>query len=169
MLKNLYLVRHAKAQQQSIDNTDFSRELADRGLRDASLVGSYFKEQGFLVDMIISSPAARALATAELMAQQMGYKLESIHTNEELYMASVRTFLQVVNQLKDNWDSVMITSHDPTVTYLGEHLSNAEVGHMPTGSAMAISFDTDSWEEISENSGSLVSFITPRKIKDGVQ
>lgn len=169
MSKNLYLVRHAKAQQQSIDNTDFSRELADRGLRDASLVGSYFKEQGFLVDMIISSPAARALATAELMAQQMGYKLESIHTNEELYMASVRTFLRVVNQLKDNWDSVMITSHDPTVTYLGEHLSNAEVGHMPTGSAMAISFDTDSWAEISENSGSLASFITPRKIKDGVQ
>ena len=169
MAKNLYLVRHAKAQQQSIDNTDFSRELADRGLRDASLVGSYFKEQGYTVDMIISSPAARALATAELMAQQMDYKLESIHTNEELYMASVRTFLQVVNKLKDNWDGVMITSHDPAVTYLGEYLSNAEVGHMPTGSVMAVSFDTDSWAEISENSGTLVAFITPRKIKDGLQ
>ena len=169
MSKNLYLVRHAKAQQQSIDNTDFSRELADRGLRDASLVGSYFKEHNYLVDMIISSPAARALATAELMAQQMEYRLEGIHTNEELYMASVRTFLQVINQLKDDWDGVLITSHDPAVTYLGEYLSNAEVGHMPTGSVMAISFDTDSWAEISENSGSLEAFITPRKIKDGVQ
>ena len=169
MSKNLFLVRHAKAQQQSIDNTDFSRELADRGLRDASLVGSYFKENNYLVDMIISSPAARALATAELMAQQMDYKIEAIHTNEELYMASVRTFLQVINQLKDEWNGVMITSHDPTVTYLGEHLSNAEVGHMPTGSAMVIRFDTDSWSEISENSGTLEAFITPRKIKDGEQ
>lgn len=169
MSKNLYLVRHAKAQQQSIDNTDFSRELADRGLRDASLVGSYFKENGYLVDMIISSPAARALTTAELMAQQMEYRIEGIHTNEELYMASVRTFLQVINQLKDEWNGVMITSHDPAVTYLGEYLSNAEVEHMPTGSAMFISFETDSWAEISENSGSLEAFITPRKIKDGVQ
>ena len=168
MAKNLYLVRHAKAQQQSIDNTDFSRELADRGLRDASLVGSYFKQQGFSVDMIISSPAARALATAELMAQQMEYKLQAIHTNEELYMASVRTFLQVVNQLKDEWNSVLITSHDPAVTYLGEYLSDAEVGHMTTGSVMAISFETDSWAEVSENSGSLESFITPRKIKDRI-
>ena len=132
MSKKLYLVRHAKAQQQSIDNTDFSRELADRGLRDASLVGSYFKENGYLVDMIISSPAARALATAELMAQQMEYRIEGIHTNEELYMASVRTFLQVINQLKDEWNGVMITSHDPAVTYLGEHLSNAEVVDLTT-------------------------------------
>jgi phosphohistidine phosphatase len=168
MSKTLYLIRHAKAQQQSIDNRDFSRELADRGLRDASLVGSYFKQHGYSVDMFISSPAARALSTAELMAQQIEYKLEAIHTNEELYMASVRTFLQVVNQLKDDWESVAITSHDPTVTYLGEHLSNAEVGHMPTGSVMAIKFDIDHWGEISENTGTLEEFITPRKIKDGV-
>ena len=169
MSKTLYLIRHAKAQQQSIDNTDFSRELADRGLRDASLVGSYFKQNGYSVDMFISSPAARALATAELMAQQLDYRLESIHTNEELYMASVRTFLQVVNQLKDVWESVAITSHDPAVTYLGEYLSNAEVGHMPTGSVMVINFDTDSWAEVSKDTGSLKEFITPRKIKDGEQ
>lgn len=169
MSKKLYLVRHAKAQQQSIDNTDFSRMLSERGMRDASLVGDYCKQHGYSVDMIISSPAARAFATAELMAQQMEHNLEGIHTNEELYMASVRTFLQVVNQLKDDWESVLITSHDPTVTYLGEHLSNAEVGHMPTGSMMAINFETDSWAEVSENTGTLESFVTPRKIKDGVQ
>ena len=168
MSRILYLVRHAKAKQESIDNTDFSRELADRGIRDASLVGSYCQKQGHLVDMIISSPAARAYATAELMAQQMGYNLDSIHTNEELYMASVRTFLQVVNQLKDKWDKVMITSHDPAVTYLGEYLSNAEVGHMPTGSVIIIKFEIDSWSEVSQNSGMLHAFITPRMIKDGV-
>lgn len=169
MSKTLYLVRHAKARQESVDNTDFSRELADRGIRDASIVGTYFKEKEYRVDMIISSPAARALTTAELMAQQMEYKLETIHTNEELYLASVRTFLQVVNQLKDDWGSVLITSHDPAITYLGEHLSGAEVGHMPTGSVMAIGFEMDSWAEISEKTGTLLEFITPRKLKDGEQ
>jgi phosphohistidine phosphatase len=169
MPKILYLVRHAKARQESIDNTDFSRELADRGIRDASIVGTYFKKREYEVDMIISSPAARALTTAELMAQQLDYKLESIHTNEELYLASVRTFLQVVNQLKDDWQSVLITSHDPAVTYLGEYLSGSEVGHMPTGSVMAISFKTDSWVDVAEKKGTLAEFITPRKLKDGEQ
>jgi phosphohistidine phosphatase len=167
MLKTLYLVRHAKAQQESIDNRDFTRELADREVRDASLVGGFLKENNYPVDMIISSPAARAYSTAELIAQQVDYSLEKIHPNEELYMASARTFLQVVNQLKDEWANVIITSHDPAVTYLGEYLSNAEVGHMPTGSIMVITFKIDSWAEVSQSLGELKVFITPRKIKDG--
>jgi len=168
MSKNLYLVRHAKTRQESIDNSDFSRELTDRGYRDASLIGAYCKKQGYAIDMIISSPAARAIATAELMATQMDYPFENIHTNEELYMASVRSFLQVINQLKDEWGNVLITSHNPSITYLGEHISDAEVGNMPTGSAMAISFETNHWAEISQNSGVLNSFFSPRMIKDGI-
>ena len=168
MPKTLYLVRHAKTQQESIDNKDFSRELADRGLRDASLVGSHCKQKGYTIDMMISSPAARAFATAELLAQQLDYAIDKIHTNEELYMASVRTFLQVINQLKNSWHHVMITSHNPAVSYLGEYLSNAEVGDMPTSGIMIISFDTESWEQISQNSGVLDAYITPRMIKDGL-
>ena len=45
MSKKLYLVRHAKTQQESVDGRDFSRELADRGFRDASLVGSFLKKK----------------------------------------------------------------------------------------------------------------------------
>ena len=168
MSKKLFLVRHAKAQQESVDNTDFSRELADRGLRDASLVGSHLHQQGYKVDMIISSPAARALATAELFASQMDYNIDNIHTNEELYLASVRTFLQVVNQLKDGWDSVMLVSHNPTITYLGEYLSDAEVGNMPTGSVLVLQFDADSWSELGQRSGTMEVFVSPRMIKDGL-
>jgi len=168
MSKTLFLVRHAKTQQESIDNRDFSRELADRGIHDASLVGSYCKEHGHKVDMIISSPAARALATAELMALQSDYSLDNIHSNEELYMASVRTSLKVVNQLKDIWDKVMIVGHNPTMTYMGEYMSDAEIGNMATGSVMIINFDADSWQEISENSGILASYISPRMVKDGL-
>ncbi len=168
MVKKLFLVRHAKAQQESVDNTDFSRELADRGLRDASLVGSYLKNNGYNVEMIISSPAARALATAELFATQLGYNPDNIHTNEELYLASVRTFLQAVNQLKDSWQQVMMVGHNPTITYLGEYMSDAEVGNMPTGSVMVLDFAADSWAALAQNSGTLAAFITPRMIKDGL-
>ena len=168
MPKTLYLVRHAKTQQESIDNRDFSRELSDRGIRDASLIGAYCKDHEHEVDMIISSPAARAIATAELMATQMDYQLDNIHTNEELYMASVRTFLKLINQLKDEWENVMITSHNPGVTYLGEYISGAEVGNMPTGSVMKIAFKTDYWAEISQNTGELISYFSPRKIKDNL-
>ena len=167
MTKKLFLVRHAKTQRDSIDGRDFTRELADRGLRDASLVGSYFLTNGHTVDMFISSPAARAIATAELLAEQIEFPVEKIHTNEELYMASVRTFLQVVNQLRDDWQSVMITSHNPAVSYLAEYLSGDDVGDMPTSAIAEIKFNLESWSEISQNTGSLGLYITPRMIKEG--
>jgi phosphohistidine phosphatase len=167
MAKKLYLVRHAKTQQDSIDGRDFTRELADRGLRDASMVGSYFKNNGHTIDMLISSPAARAIATAELIADQVDFPIDKIHMNEELYMASVRTFLQVVNQLRDDWDAVMITSHNPSVTYLAEYLSGADIGDMPTSGIAEIKFPASSWAEISQDSGDLGLYITPRMIKDG--
>jgi phosphohistidine phosphatase len=167
MAKKLYLVRHAKTQRESVDGRDFTRELADRGLRDASLVGSYFKANYYAIDMLISSPAARAIATADLIAEQIKFPVDKIHTNEELYMASVRTFLQVVNQLKDDWNSVMITSHNPAVTYLAEYLSGADIGDMPTSGIAEIVFPTDRWAEISQGTGQLGLYITPRMIKDG--
>jgi len=167
MAKKLYLVRHAKTQQDSIDGRDFTRELADRGLRDASMVGSYFHNNGHTIDMLISSPAARALATAELIADQIDYPVDKIHTNEELYMASVRTFLQVVNQLRDDWSAVMITSHNPAVSYLAEYLSAENIGDMPTSAIAEIRFETNSWSEISQGSGDLGLYVTPRILKDG--
>lgn len=169
MAKYLYLVRHAKTQRESIDNTDFSRELADRGLRDSSIIGAYCKQHAYNLDMIISSPANRAYATAELIAQQMDYDPDNIHTNEELYMASIRTFLQVINQLKDEWNHVMVVSHNPAVTYLGEYISNAEVGDMPTGAVMKIKFDISTWAEVSQNVGFLEDYVSPRMIKDGLK
>ena len=167
MTKKLYLVRHAKTQQDSIDGRDYTRELADRGLRDASMIGSYFIKNGYTIDMLISSPAARAIATAELIADQISFPSEKIHTNEELYMASVRTFLQVVNQLRDAWDAVMITSHNPAVTYLAEYLSGADIGDMPTSGVAEIKFSTDSWAEISQGTGELGLYVTPKMIKEG--
>ena len=167
MPKKLYLVRHAKTQQNSVDGRDYTRELADRGLRDASMVGSYFIRNGYTIDMMISSPAARAIATAELIAEQIEFPVDRIHTNEELYMASVRTFLQVVNQMRDDWDAVMITSHNPAISYLAEYLSGEDVGDMPTSGIAEIKFDFDSWSAVSQDTGSLGLYVTPRMIKDG--
>lgn len=168
MAKYLYLVRHAKTQQESVDGRDFTRELADRGYRDASLVGDYCKQHGLKLDMMISSSAARALTTAELLAEQLEYPVDKIHANEELYMASVRTFLQVVNQLKNTWESVMITSHNPTVSYLAEYLSGADLGDIPTSGVAEIVFETGGWEEASQGSGKLGIYVTPRMLKDGI-
>lgn len=165
MAKKLYLVRHAKTEEGSYDMRDFDRELTSRGMQDATRLGKYYASKETIPDQILSSDAARARGTAELIASQMGYELNRIHLNHEIYEASVRTLFQLVTQLKDEWESVMIVGHNPVMNYLAEYLSDAEIGHMYTGSVACIAFDSDSWVEVSQNTGTLEEYIVAKHLE----
>lgn len=165
MAKKLFLVRHAKTEEGSFDKRDFDRVLTNRGLQDATRLGKYFSSNGSKPDQILSSDAARAYATAELIASQVGYEISRIHINHEIYEASVRTLFQLVSDLKDEWDSVMIVGHNPPINYLAEYLTGADIGHMYTGSCACISFSSSSWLEVSQGSGDLEEYVIAKKIE----
>jgi len=164
MTKTLYLIRHAKTHQESDDNRDISRELNPRGMRDAGLVGKYLKDKKVNPDLILSSRAIRATTTAQILATLLKYPIDKIHINDELYVASVRTFLQVVNNLKVAWSHVMIVGHNPVIPYFGEYVSDAEIASMPTSAVMTIEFKCE-WADIDKAKGLMVDFITPKMLK----
>ncbi len=164
MSKKIFLVRHAKTEEGSIDKRDFDRVLTNRGLQDATRLGKYYSSKEIKPDQILTSDAARAYATAELIASQVGYELSRIHINHEIYEASVRTLLKLVCDLNDDWNSVMIVGHNPPINYLAEYLSGADIGHMHTGSCACISFSTSSWSEVSQGSGELEGYVVAKKL-----
>ena len=47
-------------------------------------------------DLILSSPAVRALTTAEIMAREMGYKRKAIIVDERIYAAEPEALLAVI-------------------------------------------------------------------------
>ena len=164
MSKRLFLVRHAKTEEGSRDKRDFDRILTNIGMQDATRLGKYFYSNDKKPDQILSSDAARASATAELLASQMKYEISRIHLNHEIYDASVRTLFELVTQLKDEWDSVMIVGHNPVINYLAEYLSGADIGHMSTGSCACIVFDSESWREVSQGGGTLENYIVSKEL-----
>ncbi len=164
MSKKLFLVRHAKTEEGSIDTRDFDRVLTNRGLQNASRLGAYFKSKGLKPDQILSSDAARAYATSELIASQVGYELSRIHKNHEIYEASVRTLFQLVSDLKEEWQSVMIVGHNPPINYLSEYLTGADIGHMYTGSCAIIDLDIDTWAEVTQGGGSLEEYVIAKNL-----
>ncbi len=48
-------------------------------------MGKRLGERGVTPDLLVSSPALRALTTAELVAGEIGYELKNIVTDERLY------------------------------------------------------------------------------------
>lgn len=149
----MYLLRHAQTLDKQPDETDTDRQLTAIGSQNATRMGMNLKNKNILPDIMFSSPAFRAQTTAEQIAEQITYDLSRIHFHHEIYNASVRTLLNVVNNFKDEWKSVLIIGHNPSISYLAEYISGEAIGNMSTCGLVCISFDLDSWAMVSEGNG----------------
>ncbi|MEX2234862.1 MAG: phosphohistidine phosphatase SixA [Cyclobacteriaceae bacterium] len=164
MPKHLYLFRHAEAAAKESRQEDKARELAQAGLKDSLHMGAWFREQNFHFDLLASSSAVRAEQTATLAAEGMKLENPKILLEDVLYEASVRQFLDYINNIEDAYHHVLIVGHNPVISYLAEYLTKADVGDMAAGSVAIIKFSKNSWKEVSEASGQLVRYTTPEEV-----
>lgn len=157
----LIVTRHAKAETHATGLKDFDRVLITRGRHDASRIGAKVAAQGVFPDIIVTSPASRAADTALLFAEQFKIPTQEVVLNEEIYEASLRILLRIVNQLENNYKSVMIVGHNPGLLYLIELITGEIIGHLPTSGCCGIEFPFDDWQQVSANSGTLKFFFHP--------
>jgi phosphohistidine phosphatase len=162
MTKTLLLIRHAKSDWSIQGQKDFDRELNQRGHTDAPRMGAKLFEMGIKPELVVSSPAQRTKLTAEYICEQVKYPVEKIEYNEEIYEASVRTLLKVVNELDDIYSMVAIVGHNPGFSYLAEYLTGAVIGSLPTCGIVELSFDFNKWSLASQNTASMKCFIYPK-------
>jgi phosphohistidine phosphatase len=161
MPKNLYLLRHAHSFEKQMGQSDKERELSPSGIKESLQIGTYLLKNKLVPEIIYTSTANRAKATTQLVIDTMKLDPEKISCEEALYDASVRTFLEFVNNIENHFTSAMCVGHNPVISYLCEYLTRAEIGDMPTGSLAVITFRFSSWAEAGQANGELVSYITP--------
>jgi phosphohistidine phosphatase len=166
MKKVLILIRHAKAHDLEFGQKDFERFLMAEGVKDASLIGRYFLKKDIPVDRIVASPAERAASTAQMIAEQMRYDLQSIDYNENIYDASIRNLLNIVNEFSEDWDSVMLVGHNPAISYIAENLSGEALDNMVSAGVVVLSFENLQWQEISQHTGKIQDTFSPDKIRE---
>lgn len=162
MPRILTLVRHAKSSWDQAGIQDFDRPLNQRGLKNAPQMGQRLADKCFRIDCIISSPAVRAISTAEIIAHKIGFETENITQNADIYEASLNSLVSIVHSLEDNLARVMLVGHNPGFTGLANYLSNANIDNLPTCSIMQIQF-ARSWRDISEHTGELIDLDYPKK------
>jgi phosphohistidine phosphatase len=67
-MRQLSLLRHAKAAPAEQALADIARPLAERGERDARRIGERLRQHQLPPNLILASPSARTLRTAQLVA-----------------------------------------------------------------------------------------------------
>lgn len=163
MARMLTLVRHAKSSWNNDGLQDFDRPLNNRGLRVAPEMGQRLAREKYNAETIISSPALRAMTTAQIIAEEIGFKVDLISLNADIYEASLDLLVNLVTHINESFNSVMLVGHNPGFTVLANYLSNAKIDNMPTCSIAQIKFTAESWSAISEHSGELIGFDYPKK------
>jgi phosphohistidine phosphatase len=163
-MKRLVLVRHAKAVHFGYDN-DFDRELQPRGISDAGRIGRKLKELKIIPDLMISSPAIRALTTASIFASETGYPVEKIEENDEIYeQYSPGEFLNFVRALPDKAEIVFVFGHNPGFHQYALYLLAKFNDEFPTCATIGIDFPVNTWCNVKARTGVKIFFLTPGNI-----
>jgi len=164
-MKALYLMRHAKSSWSFDDLTDRERPLNDRGRDDAPRIGQALAKRDIKLDLMVSSPAVRALSTAVLVARELDYPHDKIKVEPNIYEADLDTLLAVVHALPDEANSVLLTGHNPTITDVANYLSPSPLSsEMPTAGIICLHFQAEHWAEVKQANAEFYFFDCPRDI-----
>ena len=166
MPKRLTLVRHAKSSWDDPSAADHDRKLNRRGERDAPMMGQRLFDRGARPSLMLTSTAKRARKTARLVAKQLGYPIEFIQGEAELYLASPDTIVDVVAQQDDGFNDVMLFGHNPGITELANRLTGSGIDNVPTCGIVAIDASIDTWADLGPETSELAFFDFPKNRPD---
>lgn len=161
-MKTLYIVRHAKSSWDDPDQDDIDRPLNDRGKKDAPRMAKRLKERGIAPDLIMSSTAARALETAQLMAKVLDYSEKQIQKDRSLYHAGSESLLKAIQKVDDKNEMVMLFGHNPGLTEFANDFLGEDISNIPTAGVLACQLKAGSWKEASMGGAKLLFFDYPK-------
>ncbi len=162
-MKNLILVRHAKSSWENRSISDFERGLNNRGEKDAPFMAGILKKKNIKIDLIISSPAKRAITTAKIFAEELMVPEKKIAYNENIYEADRKDLLEVIIETHDSVNNLMLFGHNPGLTYLSNYLCDFEIDNLPTCGIMGMQLNFDSWKFLGNKSCGFNFFEYPKK------
>lgn len=157
-------MRHAKAERGDARTPDFDRPLSERGRRDAPLVGERLLRLGIVPEDLVTSPARRALETAELLADVLGVPASGVRRDPRIYDAGAGTLLDVVQSTPDRHRSLMLVGHNPGLSELAQELARGFDAELQTCAALVIDLPAEGWEAVRRRAGRVVHLEFPKRV-----
>jgi len=150
----LTLVRHAKTEPAHPGQEDWDRVLEARGQHDAPEMARRLKDAHGKPDRVLSSPAVRAITTANIMTRVLGVAAAKTTQDERLYLASPKEMLKVIQELGSTASHLMVVGHNPGITEFAEKVSaERSLDNMPTCAVYTLQFAIAAWSELDWETG----------------
>lgn len=148
--KTLIILRHAKSSWAEPGVQDFDRSLESRGVKDITMMAGKVKAKVSELEAIFSSPAERAIHTAMLFAQTVGFPQLKIRVRKDLYTVGHLQFRDMVKAFNNDLSTVMVVGHNPTLTDFVNLFLDRPIDNVPTSGIVGLTFSAKKWEDIEQ-------------------
>jgi phosphohistidine phosphatase len=155
----LYIFRHGIAEDAQAGRPDAIRALTDEGRKKIAEVVKAARRAGLEPSLIISSPYLRAMQTAEVTVDQLGYKGDVVRTEALVPHGSPET---VWKELRDysGESAILLAGHEPLLSNLVAYLLAAPGLRVGMKKAAMVRIDVESFGPSPH--GTLRWMITPK-------
>jgi phosphohistidine phosphatase len=171
-MRRLLLLRHAKTERAEAGERDQDRKLTARGRADAAVIGAYLARHRLVPDIVLISPARRAVETWTLIADTLAKAPRAV-SDARIYNADPPALVGLIREAQQP-SSLLVVGHNPGLHDLAVQLiASGDVEarerineKLPTSGLVVIDFPFDDWSRLQLNSGRLERFVSPRLIAE---
>ena len=176
-MKQIFLMRHAKAIPAVEGQEDFDRPLSDQGCADADLMGRYIASLAIRPSYVACSSALRTRQTWEIIAPYLPEDQPMLF-EDSLYLANGLALSYRLRELNNRAGSVLVIGHNPGLEELALGLSGDDSAAedrklltmgMPTASFACILSDAGFWQDLVSAPSRLLGFVRPQDVRNALQ
>ena len=148
MERKLFIIRHGKSSWDNEGLDDVDRPLAERGIRSANEMAHRLSESGQVPELILTSPASRALNTALIMSRIWELEADALQIHDPIYMAYVSEIGQVISNVPNEIRNLAIFGHNPSFTMYANQFLDEPLDNLPTAGVVIVTLEADGWKGI---------------------
>lgn len=160
--KTIILLRHGKSAWDQVELDDIKRTLLPKGIERTKRSAHYIKEVQIKIEKVISSPANRALETANIVKDYL--HLSSIEIENRLYPCDSEQIYNTIIELDDAIDHVLIVAHNTGLTYFAQEYMDANIDNIPTSGLVSCRYTINSWSEFALADRKLNFVVFPKNL-----
>ena len=148
MERRLIIIRHGKSSWDNEGLDDIDRPLAERGILNAAEMAKRLLEKGIVPELILTSPASRALNTALIMLRNWGLEPGKLQIHDPLYDAYPEEIKQVVSEAPPEISQLAIYGHNPSFTMYANLFLDERLDNLPTAGVVIVTLESEGWKGI---------------------
>ncbi len=166
MPKSIILYRHAKSDWNADYGSDHERQLNERGIKSAEIMGKVLALSNQVPDLVITSTAVRAKQTIQLSIEAGGWKCD-VKEDEKIYNEDTGAVIEIIKSISNKYSNVMLVGHEPKWSSLTSMMIGGGDITFPTAAMSKIEYQVDDWKDIEYRTGQLKWLLQPSFFRKG--